>query len=323
MKLEYKIKIGLLTIDSTELTLEGLPLNILVDLQLNRINSARFFVRLKSGTSLAAGDAVEIELGSDGTERVFTGLVEEISKSIQGWTVYCRSSLSALIDIRTNKLYEKQKAGDIINDIAQSANVSLASAGSGIEYPVYILGDDQSLFEHTLELAGHNGFDVYTDQEDKLVFAGYSGSTVHPFQYGINILDLELEDEQSPIEGVIIYGESPSSIGQGADAYSWLTKKEIKGTAGTENGRSIQLSLPVLKDLESTRSAAQAIFEQKSKIKSGWLTTPGDPDVHLGDALQISDIPDSSLNGTYRITGIRHTLSKAAGFITMIYWTET
>ncbi len=323
MKPTFKMSVGSLNIDSTQITLPGLAVAIVVDLQLDAPNIARISLDFHTDTSIVPGDAVEIQLGLDGAQKVFSGVVQEITKGIQGPTIYCQSGLAALINDRLNKLYEKQKAGDIVNDLAQKAGLSTATVESGFEFPVYVLGDDQSAFEHILHLARRNGFDCYADVDDKLIFAAYQGNTVHPFQYALDILDLNLDQAQNPVSGVEVYGSSPSSHGQGAEAYSWFTKKEVKGSAGTTSGLTLRLSDPTLKDLESAGSVAQAILERVSRSKSGSLKALGSAKAQLGDAIQISDMPDSSLDGTYKITGVKHVLNKARGYTTVLHWTES
>ncbi len=321
MKPTYHINFGSLGIDSRQITTNGLSINILVDLQINMINTARIILDYKSANQIAGGDQVEIEFGTNGPQKVYTGIVEEIIKGILNCTILCQSSCTAMVTTKVNKLYEKQKAGDIVNDLAQIAGVTIGTIENGLEYPVYILGKDRNMFEHTLELAHHNGFDCYANVGDKIVFSKYMGTSVHQFQYGVNIFDFKLDESSPSFSTVEIYGESPSSLGLGKDAYSWLTKQEVKGSAG--NGEApLRICNPTLKDLDSAGIVAQSILEQISKSKSGSLKVLGHPEIKLGDAIQISDMPDSNLDGTYKITGIKHKLSKHSGFITIIDWTE-
>lgn len=52
----------------------------------------------------------------------------------------------------------------------------------------------------------------------------------------------------------------------------------------------------------------------------GRLRALGAPVVQLCDAIQISRMPDSVQDGTFKITGVRHQLSHSVGFITDIFW---
>jgi hypothetical protein len=322
MNPNYNITIGSISIDSRQLAANGLPVDLRIDLRLNMINSARIVLNFPGNSSIISGDTVDIALGENGTQTVFRGTVQDIQKGIYRDTVYCQSSLANLVNRRINKLYEKQKAGDLVNDLAQIAGVSTTSVESGPEYPVYALGADRTLFEHILELGRRSGLDCYADSNDNLIFAPYTGNAIHPFQYAANILDLHLQDAPPLLSGVEVYGESPASGGQGKEAYSWLTKQEVKGSAGTTSGTVFRKCDPALKDLDASGAVAQTLFAQVSKTKSGFLKVLGNADIRLGDALQIGDMPNAQLNGTYKITAVKHVLNKRRGFISTIYWTE-
>jgi hypothetical protein len=54
------------------------------------------------------------------------------------------------------------------------------------------------------------------------------------FQFGINILKIQVEEIQEAVSGVEVFGESPASFGAGSDASAWFTKKEVKGGAGSD-----------------------------------------------------------------------------------------
>jgi hypothetical protein len=48
----------------------------------------------------------------------------------------------------------------------------------------------------------------------------------------------------------------------------------------------------------------------------------GEPKAKLGDSIEIAKMPISSLNGTFKITGVEHYLSRNKGFYTTIHWEE-
>ena len=47
------------------------------------------------------------------------------------------------------------------------------------------------------------------------------------------------------MDGVEVYGSSPAGQGQGEDASSWLTKKDVKGAAGKSTGRVHRVADPL------------------------------------------------------------------------------
>lgn len=319
MKPTYTLTIGAETADASYQSTGLHPVGIRVDLALGRINVAEV-----SGipATAKAGDAVQVELGDRTAQGVFTGVVTAVAQNFQGGTLYCESSLAAFTNKRLNKLYEKQAAGAIISDLAQVCGVPTGQVDNGATYPVYVLGDGCSVWEHIKDLADREGFDAYAGPDDKLMVTAYTGATVHAFQYAMNILDLGIEQAPDALDGVEVYGESPSSHGQGAAAYAWLTKKEVKGSAGAAQGKVLRVADPALKDLNAAAAAAQNLYNRKRKALAGWMLTPGSAAVCLGDAIQISGTPGGRADGTFKVTRIVHRLDKTKGFTTKIYWQE-
>lgn len=320
-KVNYRINIGAVIYSSNEhFNITELQVNASLD---EPLNYSCLILGLPKALNIAPQDPVKIELGYDeDLDLIFTGIVESAEWGINHVSVHAVSLFQSLMAIRFNLFYEGAKAGGIISDITGRLGLSSAKVEDGLEFPAFALTENQTVYDQFYCLARQCGFDLYADSEDRVVFSKYNPLSTHPFQYGMNILAIGLEDHPPSIEGVEVYGESPSSLGQGADAYSWLAKKEVKGSAGTTTGRVLHLSNPALRDLDSAGSVAQSILEDMSKAKSGWIKALGYPKAKLGDAIQLSDMPDSRLNGNYKITGVKHVLSKPKGYTTTIYWEE-
>jgi hypothetical protein len=323
VKPAYSVTIGSLRIDSTRFAGSPLPVDILVELRLNQVNTVRVTLGRPEQGNPAAGDPVTVALGQDGSpQTIFTGLVEGVKQDLRHLTVYGQSSLAALVGGRLNKLYEKQKAGEIVSDLAAQADVSTGSVENGIQFPVYALTEVETMLDHILSLARRNGYDCYADANDNLIFGPYGPRETHSLRYGVDILDMHVEQVNQSISGVEVYGESPSSLGQGAEAYSWLTKKDVKGMAGSQGATTLHLADPVLKNLDSTGSVAQAIFQRLAGQKSGRVEVLGAAGILLGDAIAVDNTPNGNLDGTYKVTAVRHRLNKQNGFVTTVYFAE-
>lgn len=331
----YKIHIGSIEIDSSSITAAGMPVDIRVDLCFNKLNSAELFLYLGEMGKVEAGDEVTIELGESGgggslvpnpfggggdTDLVFTGIVASARRSLEGWHISCSSTLENMAKIRANKYYEQQKAGDIVSDLASIASVDTGDIESGIEFPYFAIGQDRSLWEHSVALAQRNGFHCYADAEDKLAFAAFSGNNSHSFEYGVDILAVDSKTESSGIEGVEVYGESPASLGEGPDASTWLTKEDVKGSAGSGSGKVLRISDPALRNTDTAGTAAEGLFALLSSRRNGKLKAKGKA-VVLGDEIELEGVP-GGLDGTFMACRIQHRLSKDKGFVTTINWKE-
>jgi hypothetical protein len=300
----------------------------LLDLQMEAaldvpVNVCRVVLGVPAGLSVAPEDPVEVALGyEDNLTLVFTGTVGSVNWGLDAVRIQAVGSFRWLLAARFNLFYEKPKAGDIVADVVGRSGLSAGKVENGLEFPTYAIGENQTAYDHLRHLARACGFDLYADPADKVVFAGYGPAETHEFQYSRDILSLSLSDQIPLLAGMEVYGSSPVSHGQGADAYSWLAKKEVRGSAGTTSGITLRVSDPALKDLDSAGAVAQSVFETTSRSRSGSLRALGSAEARLGDAIRISDMPDGSLNGRFKITGIKHRLNKVQGYTTTIYWTE-
>lgn len=285
------------------------------------VNRCRLIVT--NPPALAIGDAVEIKLGyGNSPESIFKGEVAYLSQGFEGLRIEAMSSLQKLTTARLNLLFEKSTAKDIVQDVAKRFQVSVGKAEAGIKFPVYALGDQTSAYGHLRHLADQCGFDLYGDRADKLVFAPYAPSQTHEFAYGVDILTYAWAEVPRSFSGVEIYGESPASQGQGDKAYSWLTKKEVKGSSGSKRGTVLHRADPTARTQAIAGTIAKSWLAAGQTQKQGWVTVLGSPAVALGDRLSLTKLPVAAHNGRYKILSISHRLSAQRGFCTTIHWQE-
>ncbi|MEM1167564.1 MAG: hypothetical protein AAGJ08_00340 [Cyanobacteria bacterium P01_H01_bin.35] len=321
LKISYKIKIG-----STTLT-EGKEthlLDISTHSSLNiPANSCYLTLGSPKNLTITPDDPISIELGYEKkTTLVFTGKVNTINWEINQVKIEGVSSLENAIATHFNSLYEKSSAGDIVQDILKQGKLKANQVENGITLSSYALGDTISAYEHLQQLAQKCGCDIYANTEDKIVFAKYKPSTTHEFKYGEDILFLSSQQPSAGIGKVEIYGESPASQGQGEKAAYWLTKKEVKGTAGDDSGMTLRLVEPIAKTQAIAQKIAQGILANLHEKPGGKMKVIGNAEVKLGDGVKISKMPITQQNGTFKITGVSHILNDHRGFCTIINWEE-
>lgn len=321
MKISYQVTVGSTTYteDSTS-QLRQLQMSATFP---TPVNSCRLALNLSDSPSLQPGDAVTVALGYNGDRTlVFTGQAQQIIWGIRQVQIEAESSFRALTVARFNRLYETSTAGAIVSDLAAELGISLDQVDDGIQFPVYAIGDRQTVYSALQTLSNQCGVDFYANSADKLVFRGNTSSPLHRFEYGVNILDLQGLTQPAAIAGVEVYGESPASQGQGNQAVSWLTKQEVKGNAGSTSGTVRRLIDPTARTQAIANRIAQAELKARSKQQQGTLKVLGNPAVQLGDRVQIANMPNPSQNGTFKVTGIKHDLNHTQGFYSTIYWEE-
>lgn len=283
----------------------------------------RCCLTLANPPTLATGDAVEVKLGDGGSPpSVFKGEIAYLTQGFEGLRIEVVSTLQKLTTARLNLLFEKSTAKDIVQDVAKRFKVSVGKAEAGIKFPVYALGDQTSAYGHLRHLADQCGFDLYGDRADKLVFAPYAPGQTHEVTYGVDILTYAWAEVPQAISGVEIYGESPASQGQGDKAYSWLTKKEVKGSSGSKRGTVLQRVDPTARTQAIAATIAKSLLTACKTQKQGWVKVLGNPAVALGDRLSLSKLPVAAHNGRYKILSVSHRLSPQGGFCTTLHWQE-
>ncbi|MEG3839835.1 hypothetical protein [Microcoleus sp. herbarium14] len=321
LKINYKIKIGSTTYTANDKTL-------LVDLRSQAslhipVNTCRIVLGIPKNVQVSPKDPVSVEIGYEKQSTlVFTGRVTRVDWEIDRVQIEVASAFTDLTLLRVNRVYEKSHGGDIVKDILKQAKLTVGKVENGIKFSVYTVGDRQNAADCLYNLARQCGFDVYANDRDRAIFAPYSPAITHTFTYGQNILKYQLEQPQTGIEKVEIYGESPASQGQGEQAYSWLTKNEVKATAGS--GKNVlRLADPTARSQAVAQNIARGILTHLKQKQHGQIVAIGDANVKLGDAIQIAKMPVPQQNGTFKVTGVKHTINRHNGFLTTIYWEKT
>mgnify|MGYP001028438252 CR=1 FL=1 len=318
LQVSHRLKIGTTTYQSGDQTR-------LIDLQVKAaldvpVNTCRIILGSPGDLTIALNDSVAVELGyGNDVKLIFTGSVSAVDWSIDRVTLHADSAFASLTAARFNLLYEKSNAGDIVNDAIVKLKLKSDKVESGIQFPVYALGDNQTAYQHLQTLARQCGFDFYANPKDQVVFAKYNPTTTHEFKYAKNILVFDLDEQTLSVTGVEIYGESPASGGQGSEASSWLTKKEVKGQAGKTTGIVARLFDPTARTQKAAAEIAKGIWATYTQKQRGVIKVLGAPAVTLADAVNVSQMPAKPLNGTFKVTGIVHTVNTTKGFFTMIY----
>ncbi len=204
--------------------------------------------------------------------------------------------------------------------LAERAAVPVERAEPGITFPAYVIDGRRNLYRHLHDLADYCGFDLYINSAGKLVFAPFrSGNAIHIFEFGKQIIELDME-QRPPLAGQVqVFGESAGG-GQGDNAWAWLTKdfSGLKGTGGDAQP-VLLLEQAVARTGEAAQAVAEAAFTRLTRQRlRGTLLSTGQPKVKLGDAIELRGLPDAAANGTFQVRRVRHAIDKTRGFTTRI-----
>lgn len=315
----YKVTVGGAALEpGDQAPLLSLLCQAALDVPANRCRIA-----VHGGSDLAAkpGDAVSVELGhGDALEKVFTGTVAGVAQGFAGIEVEALGSFAGLAAGRLNLLYEKQTAGAIVSDVLGRVGATEGKVEAGPKLPSFALDDGRTLWAHLRALATRCGFDLYADADDKAQFKAYAAAATHAFSFGVDVLAYEHGAAPAEVEGVEVLGESPAGQGQGDDASAWLTKKDVKGTAGKTSGRVLRVADRAARNPNLAGDFAKGLLAPHQPTARGGVRLVGAPAVKLGDAVKLEKLPVAAHNGEGRVTAVRHRLHARLGFVTDVEW---
>ncbi len=324
IKPAYKLTIGGQLVDTTDEPQASTVVDLKVQLDMN-VATDIFKLKLGNVGHLKPGreDDAKIELGyadaEGGLEQVIAGQVDIVNQGSLEDLITGNSAAAILLNSFTDKTFENKTAGDIVQALASDASVDVDNAEPGIIFPAYVIDSQKSFYHHMKDLAELCGFDAYFNSDNKIVFKKFlSGNIIHIFEHTKHILNLKVETT-APLAGKVeAWGESGTK--NGSESWAWLSKDfdALKGSAGT-GSPTLLLQESVLRTGQAAATAAEAL---DTKIKRdqvmGTLLSMGRPQVRLGDAIRLKDLPESELNQIFQVRAVTHRINKTIGFTTEI-----
>lgn len=309
----YKIKLGSAEISDV--------LSISVDCDLN-IPLDTFKIILRPGKNAAGikkGDEASIELGNEGAlTKVFAGIVDSVVPDITGVAVTGYTAAKLLMGMRAHQIYEKQSSGAIIKDLAEKGGLKAKDPEDGIVFPMYVVDTGKPVYEHMLELASLNGFDLFINPDGAIIFKKFEGKKPRPFKYGRDIVRSEVHEITPQYTGVKVVGESPAST-RGTDKSHWLSKGGTGVTSGSGD-RVLIVRHPAIRDTDTAEKVAAAKMESFLVELGGTLVVLGNPKVAPGNTIAIKEMPNERNNGEFEAVKVSHALGGDSGFVTTIGW---
>jgi len=320
-KPSYKLSISSTTIDSKD-PASGRLVSLSIEKSMDTpADIFEMILGVPCDLNLRKKDSASIELGyEDNLEKNFEGIIDRIIPSITHVAINGISPFSSLLALRKDTTRLNQKSGDIIKYLSGEAGIGTAKIEDGFELPYYVVDSRKNAYEHCLGLAKRNGFDLYCDEEGKLVFRKFNKTNAdHTFTYAKNILYVQVISSDPIYEGAVVFGESPAGS-KGKDAWCWFIK-DFTPNSGSEGKKekSVLIQDATIRIKEAATAYAKAktdILRKKSVF--GFATVPGYPQIRLGDAVEFKECPQDELNQLFQVRRVRHMLNKNIGFITEI-----
>jgi phage protein D len=257
--------------------------------------------------------------GPDGADvAVFTGRVDGIHERGAGLRVVTATNgARELAQARLNQSYEEQDAGDIIQQLATELGLTAEVRGTTAALPRYVVDDRVSLYGHVARLAALSGLVVCigADGTLKAKDPAAGGEPAARVAYGADVIDFTLGERAVHTAAVQVTGEGAAGD-QGSDAWAWLRKDPAANQSTAGSGTPLRTaSVAALRSAETVATLARARARRAAEAATrGWLLIAGAPQVEPGDSIEVSGMPQSARNGTYRVEEIVHELDVRRGY---------
>jgi phage protein D len=257
--------------------------------------------------------------GSDGTDTpVFTGKIDGIHERASGTRLLTASNGSRdLAQARLNRSFEQQDTGQIIEALASEVGLSSNTPGDVPTLPRFVVDDRASLYAHIAGLAALSGYLARIDADGGVAVKNpaSAGDPAARLAYGIDVLDFQLSERSAQIASVQVTGEGAAGD-QGSDAWYWLRKDPASNQSTAGNGAPLRsVSTGAVRSADAAAALAGAKLRRASEAATrGWLLIAGAPQIGPGDNVELSAMPQSALNGSYRVDEIVHEFDARRGF---------
>jgi phage protein D len=320
----YRLTIGKHRVDTTVEPKASATTDLIVTLDIDALpDTAKLTLGQVGGIAPALDDTATIELGyadNGGFIQVFTGTVDTFDANLLVRRVAATSTARALMRLFVDQSYEGRTAGQIVRDLAGRARIDTGAIDDGIGFPVYVIESRKSALAHIRELAALCGVDAYVDAEGRLVFQAFTqGRVIHDVDYAKQVLSLGIDRLANSDVNVKAFGESPMAQA-GSEAWGWLTKDFSPAAGSAGSG-----PLPIVVERSALRTASAAATAASAALRAvqrravhGRVRMPGRPEVKLGDALRVRDVPRDGFNDSYQVRRVVHRITKPEGFTTTV-----
>lgn len=283
----------------------------------------RLEVHLPAGTPLTAagGDPAVLDLdGGEGEERVFTGEVTEVARTLLGIRVTAHGGSLKLARYRPALSLEKVTAGDAIRHLCADVAVDTGDVAPGPTLALYGVDGRSTALQEVVELAWLAGAEAALDGDGRLhaPVSGGPGKDV-ALRYGREIVGLEAGRSLADPVALTVVGEGGG--GPLSPQGRWVGQDFLKGMAAPGPARR-RRPRPLVRTVDDARAAAEAwggrraAREQPVRLLA-WLL----PVVSPGARVELHDLP-AGLPAEVRVEQVVHQLDAVRGATTRIWATS-
>ncbi len=337
LDLSYEVKIGSQVASSGKQEEGRLLISLMTQLGMDG-GCGYSIVEFADSTHAAPsqGDEMTVDLdGGEGVTRIFSGEVDTVETIAGGQKITALDGISKLGRFEIETAFEQMTLDAIVKDLMQQAQAKPGTVDKCPKVPSFVLFKASAL-RHIQRLGELCGKDLYSDGEGLICFTGpETKGAEHEFEYGVNVLDLQITCEAPTRDGIEVWGEGAAGS-QGADKYYWLSA-DLDGldgkaainkdsvAAGKEGKSANRVNAGELRSGEAASDVAEARMRAVlSRTIHGRMSFYGSPSVLPGDSVKVKTLPENHSGveifkkGGLRVRNVQHVLSLQNGFVTRL-----
>lgn len=289
----------------------------------------RLEVSLPAGLTFSAvpGDEVALDLdsgdvdGAGGSTRVFTGLLTQVERTLQGFRLQAHGHGLLLARYRPSATMENVTVGDVIQTLCDDAEVETGQLEAGPTLALYAAEGRATALQEIARLAWLAGVQAVFDGEGALHATTGSGSAQdHALRYGRELVGLSVGAALPDQTQLAFIGEGAGDPGS-PDGRTFVTDF-AKGGAPSPGPRTRRRPQPELRTVDAARTAATAWMERRAAREAPvrldtWLL----PVLAPGARVELSDVPEHLGLSECRVVQVVHQLDAARGARSRIWAT--
>jgi hypothetical protein len=259
----------------------------------------------------APGDDVSLVLGNgDAEEQVFSGTIEAIHRGFDRTRVRALNAGGVLARFRPAVTYEQISAGDVVRNVCDAAGVRTGEVADGVALAFYAADPSRNAYEHIARVAGWSGAITRVSADDEVEMLVVNAIAAEAaLQFGRDLVGIDFEAREAPIETFAVAGESGAGTTGAADALR-PTTDFFGGNRPPEPSRTARwTSAPALRTARAAASArtARGRTYAAGRVR-GTFSALLQPSLRPGVAIHVRNLPAGLPNDVLLLRRVRHVI---------------
>lgn len=271
----------------------------------------------------AVGDPALLTIdGGEGEAEVFSGTIASMRRGFAELTITAFDGGGTLAAYRPATTYENLTAGTVIESLCADVGVTPGDVEDGPQLAFYVADPGRTALEHVARLARWSGaLARFTPGGELEAIVVNGGEPELALRYGRELLALDDEQLEAPIEAFVVAGEAGVGDTSAPEALRPVTDFFAGNRPDGPSATAIWRFEPALRTASAARTAAASLQRlYVSGRRRASLVTTLLPALRAGTVLEIQDLPSGLGGGPTWAESVEHRLSPAGASTRASLW---